>query len=210
MAVAISFHLGLLMMVLAPASHWTDDRPATNRETTSLELRIISPVGPAPVALAHRTVTTKAPTLLPLRVVPRAPVHTGTASGHEPPTTIATTPESVPATIRQEATVRASGGDGGFQQRLLDAQHGRAIPGIPGSDNRIAPGVQLTDPMDQGVGAILRNTQRLFGVTNHHCIDVEVWQSLTPAELAARHLSPADVQKESDKYACNKPLGLSF
>jgi hypothetical protein len=210
MAVAISFHLGLLMVVLAPASHWTDDRPATNREMTSLELRIISPVGPAPVALAHRTVTTKALTPLPVRRAPRAAVHTGTAPEEELPATIATTPESVPATISQEATVRASGGDGGFQQRLLDAQHGRAIPGIPGSDNRIAPGVQLTDPMNQGVGALIRNTQRLFGVTNHHCIDVEVLQSLTPAELAARHLSPADVQKEGEKYACNKPLGLSF
>jgi hypothetical protein len=167
MAVAISFHLGLLMVVLAPASHWTDDRPATNREMTSLELRIISPVGPAPVALAHRTVTTKALTPLPVRRAPRAAVHTGTAPEEELPATIATTPESVPATISQEATVRASGGDGGFQQRL-------------------------------------------FGVTNHHCIDVEVLQSLTPAELAARHLSPADVQKEGEKYACNKPLGLSF
>jgi hypothetical protein len=142
--------------------------------------------------------------------VPRAPGHTGTASEHEPPATIATTPESVPATISQEATGRASRGDGGFQQRLLDAQHGQGITRIPGSDTSVVPGIRLTDPMNQGIGAALRNTQRLFGVTNHHCIDVEVWQSLSPAELAARHLSPADVQKESDKYACNKPLGLSF
>lgn len=70
--------------------------------------------------------------------------------------------------------------------------------------------MQMTDPMNQGIGAVLRNTQRLFGVTNKHCIDVEVWQSLSPDELVARHLSPADVQHANEKYGCNRPLGLSF
>jgi hypothetical protein len=28
-------------------------------------------------------------------------------------------------------------------------------------------------------GAVMRSTQRLFGITDRHCIDVEVWQSLS-------------------------------
>ncbi|WP_239951097.1 hypothetical protein [Dyella terrae] len=64
--------------------------------------------------------------------------------------------------------------------------------------------------MNQGIGSVMRNAQRLFGVTNHHCIDVDVWQHLTPDELKERHLTAADVEKESQKYNCNRPLGLNF
>jgi hypothetical protein len=92
----------------------------------------------------------------------------------------------------------------------FDAQHAQRIRGIPGSDTPVASGIQSTDPMNQGVGAVMRSTQRLFGITDRHCIDVEVWQSLSPDELTARHLSPADVRREGDKYNCNRPLGLNF
>ncbi|HEY4091700.1 MAG TPA: hypothetical protein VGN46_09315 [Luteibacter sp.] len=68
----------------------------------------------------------------------------------------------------------------------------------------------MTDPRNQGIGAVMRNAQRLFGVTNKHCIDVEVWSSLSTEELVARHLTPADVKAANAKYECNRPLGLSF
>jgi hypothetical protein len=71
-------------------------------------------------------------------------------------------------------------------------------------------GVELTNPRDQGIGSVMRSAQRLFGVTNHHCVDVGVWQHLTEDELKDRHLSAADVEKASQKYNCNRPLGLSF
>jgi hypothetical protein len=60
------------------------------------------------------------------------------------------------------------------------------IGGVPGSDMCFVPGIRLTDPMKQGIGAVTRKVQRLFGVTNHHCIDVDVWRHLTPQELSAR------------------------
>jgi hypothetical protein len=100
--------------------------------------------------------------------------------------------------------------DGGFQQRLQEAQHGDAIHGVPGSDVRLAPGITLTDPRNQGIGAVMRNAQRLFGVTSKHCIDVDVWSKLSTDELIARHLTPADVKAANEKYQCNRPLGLSF
>ncbi|RDS79151.1 hypothetical protein DWU98_19295 [Dyella monticola] len=64
--------------------------------------------------------------------------------------------------------------------------------------------------MDQGIGAVARTAQRLFGVTNHHCIDVEVLKSLAPEELIARHVSVDEVNAEAEKYNCYHPLGLSF
>ena len=100
--------------------------------------------------------------------------------------------------------------DGGFGNRLLNAQHSQNTKGIPGSDTHIVPGIQLADPMNQGVGAAMRSTQRLFGIPDRHCIDVEVWQSLSPEDLSARHLSPADVRRQGEKYNCNRPLGLNF
>ena len=56
----------------------------------------------------------------------------------------------------------------------------------------------------------MRKTQRLFGITSRHCIDVDAWRHLTPQELSARHISPDNVDKTDEKYDCNRPPGLSF
>ena len=56
----------------------------------------------------------------------------------------------------------------------------------------------------------MRSTQRLFGITNHNCMDTDTLGHLTREELSARHTSPEDLKKVDDKYECNKPLGLSF
>ncbi|UPG83967.1 hypothetical protein L2Y94_11410 [Luteibacter aegosomatis] len=84
------------------------------------------------------------------------------------------------------------------------------MPALPGSDLRRAPGIQLIDPMNQGIGAVARKTQRLFGIPDSHCVDVDRLRSLRPEELASRHLSPRDVAHMNEKYDCNRPLGLSF
>jgi hypothetical protein len=81
---------------------------------------------------------------------------------------------------------------------------------VPGSDTPFAPGIHLVDPMSQGIGAAMRTAQRAFGIKNSHCIDVDVWRHLTPQELSARHVSPGDVDKVDEKYACNEPPGLHF
>jgi hypothetical protein len=125
------------------------------------------------------------------------------------PSTLPGSTSGTPATTPQ-AGVATSMGDGGFRQRLLEAQQGQAIHGVPGSDARLAPGLQLTDPRNQGIGAAMRSAQRLFGITSKHCIDVDVWSKLSTEELVARHLTPADVRAANEKYQCNRPLGLSF
>lgn len=103
-----------------------------------------------------------------------------------------------------------STGDGGFQERLRNAQRSYSVHGVPGSGTPYAPGIHLVDPMSQGLGAVMRTAQRAFGIKNSHCIDVDAWRQLTPQELSARHISPGDVDSVDEKYGCNKPPGLHF
>jgi hypothetical protein len=101
-------------------------------------------------------------------------------------------------------------GNGGFRDRLSDAQHAQGMRGVPGSDKPVLPGVALTSATDQGVGSVMRSAQRLFGVTNRHCVDVEVWRQLSQGKLKARYLSAVDVEKQAERYNCDRPLGLNF
>jgi hypothetical protein len=232
MVVAIASHAGLLVALLPPASfRWVPARIDREPDST-LQLRLVpptiavaSPAPPAPIpraiarpaakrqtnaaaAAAVNSVSTTAPADA-MKSVTRPDV----TPPHAPTTAAGTSASGgLPAAQLPDVTASTPGNltDGGFAERLRNAQQGQAIHGVPGSDLRRAPGMQMTDPMNQGIGAVLRNTQRLFGVTNKHCIDVEVWQSLSPDELVARHLSPADVQRANEKYGCNRPLGLSF
>lgn len=233
MVVAIASHAGLLVALLPPASfRWVPAR--IDREPDSaLQLRLVpptiavaSPAPPAPrprviarpatkrqsnaaaAAAAVNSVSTTAPVDAMKSVTQPdvTPLHAATTAAGT------AAPGGLPAAPRPNVAASTPGNltDGGFAERLRNAQQGQAIHGVPGSDLRRAPGMQMTDPVNQGIGAVLRNTQRRFGVTNKHCIDVEVWQSLSPDELVARHLSPADVQRANEKYGCNRPLGLSF
>lgn len=103
-----------------------------------------------------------------------------------------------------------SGPDGGFRERLRAAERAGVVRGLPGSDTIYAPGIRLTDPMNQGLGAVMRKAQRAFGIENSHCIDVDVWRHLSPTERSARHISPRDVNRVDEKYRCNDPPGLHF
>lgn len=214
LAVAIGCHLGLLVVMLRPDTHRTDIIPAMRDGTATLELQFITLRRRASVT-PPRAETRPRPVLRVARSIPppSKPVSTSVA---EPPAPLAHPAASpvapaLPAqTIAPDAGSQASSSDGGFRDRLLNAQRAGEIHGVPGSDQRAAPGIQLTDPMDQGIGSVMRETQRLFGITHPKCIDVETWEHLTPDELIARHLTPEDVKKQSDKYNCNRPLGLSI
>ena len=212
MVVVTCCHLGLLTLLLRPVNHDRDGTSAVENDPLTLKLRLIPQPQPtsthlAPQALRpiastlriHRAPSGKAPEPLPAQrathvVAPLSETHLTGA----------------PTAPNQYTNDQASTSDGGFQERLLNAQHSYAVHGVPGSDKPDAPGIYLINPMSQGIGAVMRNTQRLFGVTNRHCIDVDVWRHLTPQELSARHISLHDVDKIDKKYNCNRPLGLSF
>ncbi|WP_448097212.1 hypothetical protein [Luteibacter yeojuensis] len=221
LVVAISCHLGLLMLLLRPGVHHPDGLSGVESTTAALQLRFISP----PMALpAHTTVSTFAVTKRlagPERGTPVMVKASFLRVAHEPVvrsehlpggavTANASSVSASPTPAAESTRTETTFSDGGFQQRLLNAESSGHVRGVPGSDRRQAPGIQLTDPMNQGVGALMRNTQRLFGVTNRHCIDVEVWRSLTPEERISRHISSGERTKIEEEYKCDKPLGLSF
>ena len=212
MVVVISCHLGLLMLLLRPAIYDRDTTPVAKNNPPVLKLRFIRQPRPSSLDLAlpafrpvastpriHRTLSGKPSEPLPVQ-----------RAAHVAALPSETHLTSTPTTSNQYTGNEASANDGGFQERLLNAQHSYAVHGVPGTDTPFVPGIHLIDPMSQGIGALMRNAQRLFGVTNRHCIDADVWRHLTPQELSARHISPSDVDKIDEKYDCNRPPGLSF
>jgi hypothetical protein len=226
MALAIGLHLGLLVVMLRPSIYRSDIISVTRDDEAVLEMRFTLPpraVPKAPVSTATREFAASPkkqakprPVFPTARAFASSSPNPVSASVTEPPAiptrpaAVAATPSATAQTTATDTNNQTSAGDGGFRDRLLNAQHAGDIHGIPGSDRRIVSGIELANPLNQGVGSVMRNTQRLFGITNRHCIDVEVSEHLTPDELIARHLTLDDVKKEEDKYNCNRPLGLSF
>ncbi len=207
MVVVISCHLGLLMLLLRPVISYRNATPAARNNSPALNLRFIRQPRPASLRMALPASQTVVSALRAHATPSRRPPVQRAAHVVAPFETHST---GAPTTSSQYAGNGASTSDGGFQERLRNAQHSYAVRGVPGSDTPYVPGIRLINPMNQGIGAVMRKAQRLFGVANRHCIDVEAWRQLTPQELSARHISPDDVDRVDEKYDCNRPSGLSF
>jgi len=224
MAVAAGCHVGLLMVLLQPAAGVVSSANVMKDPATLLKVRFISTPGAtpplstaqAPQPARRRSALASEPMRRPPRRTRPVVASSKTRSFLVPnqaqaaALSLVTTVLPEPGAVRLPVAALTSTGNGGFRERLENLQHASGVRGVPGSDAPFVPGIKLADPMDQGVGAVMRSTQRLFGIPDRHCIDVEVWQSLSPDELIARHLSPADVRREGDNYNCNRPLGLNF
>lgn len=81
--------------------------------------------------------------------------------------------------------------------------HKPRLPGvahIPG-----APHLRMIDPRSQGVGGLVRKVSSLFGAVNSHCVQVDAWRAMNPAELARDHLTEAGVENTADEYGCVRP-----
>lgn len=201
MVVAIGCHLGLLVAVLRPATHRYTAIDVEPRDIKALALRFVDTHTPRPIVVpAHTRIVTP-----PRRATP-LPVRPKDAPPAPPPSLgdVAAPPAPPPA------PTTSSFSNGRFEQQLHDAQRSRTMPALPGSDRRRAPDIQLIDPRNQGIDAVARKTQRLFGIPDGRCVDVDRLRSLSPEELASRHLSPRDVARMNEKYDCDRPLGLSF
>jgi hypothetical protein len=208
MVVVLSCHLGLLVLLLRSAISDRNATPAARTNPLVLNLRFIRQPQSASLhlALPASQLVASTPRIhgSPSRRPPEPlPVQRAADVGAPPSETHSTRTPTAPNQY-------TGNDDGGFQKRLLNAQHSYAIRGVPGSDTPYVPGIHLVDPMNQGIGAEMRKVQRLLGVANRHCIDADVWRHLTPQELSARHVSPGDVDKIDEKYDCNRPPGLSF
>lgn len=214
LALVISCHLALWMLLLRPATSRQYAAPFARSTSPALELRLIPaphrpsqrPPSPirhpiAPPVLDH---TTKSARSLKPHAVEQADDADRQTRGTRLPQQALIT--NIPAPVAHSGNSR----DGGFLRRLDEAQRSYAVHGVPGSDTTYAPDIHLVDPMKQGIGAVMRTTQRAFGITNSHCVDVGVWRHLTPRALSARHISLRDVDRVDEKYRCNDPPGLHF
>lgn len=224
MTIAIAGHLVLLALILRPSSGRINVTHVVEDPEAAIELRLIparrNTLPALPLHSDHPRIPSRSIRADKLHAAhvpanPGKPINESRSSPGSSTASLAPTLTTVvapdqPAAAGYPTADKGAPGDGGFSKQLLDAQDSRHVHGVPGSDTHIAPGIQLTDPTSQGIGALMRNTQRLFGITNRHCIDVEIWASLTPDELVARHLSPADVKRANEKYDCHRPLGLNF
>ena len=204
LVVVISCHLGLLILLLRPAIFYRDTTPVERSNPLVLKLRFFQPPRPSSphlVSPALHLIAAAVRIHTALSGRPSKPLAVQQAA-HLDAQSSETHLTSAPTTPDLDTSNEVSTSDGGF--------HSYAVHGLPGSDTPSAPGIHLIDPMSRGIGAVMRKTQRAFGIKDSHCIDVDVWRSLTPQELSARHISPDDVDKVDEKYDCNRPPGLSF
>ncbi|UPG92149.1 hypothetical protein L2Y96_10390 [Luteibacter aegosomaticola] len=207
LVVALFVHFAGLAVLLRPAMYRAVSTREADVATGALQVQLLARQVPkAPPA--------RVPTPPSIPITRPTPVRRHTAAISAPVAPLVQQPSPPEAATQSLATPEPSTapamGDGGFQQHLQEAQHAQAIHGVPGSDQQLAPGIRLIDPRTQGVGAFMRNAQRLFGVTSKACHEVEVWSKMSVEELVARHITPAEVKAANEKYECNRPLGLSF
>ncbi|TAM95989.1 MAG: hypothetical protein EPN40_09775 [Rhodanobacteraceae bacterium] len=206
LGVAISFHIAVLMLVLRPAI--SEPGAAVDRRSNhhALQLRLLRwQISPA----VHRAMPAR------LVIAPAMHAHAKPAARPLQTATRQAAPVSaqlpdVPSAATVAPGLQSTIDDGGFHERLLKAQHAYAVHGVPGSDTPVVAGIHLIDPHAQGIGAAVRQLQRLFGIASRHCIDVDVWRHLTPRELSARHISPDEVDRVDHENHCNQPAGLNF
>jgi hypothetical protein len=212
-AAAAAVHAGLLLALLRPSAYRFDVARARGEPSSTLELRFVDvPPAVATQPTLARPSNRKQPRTrqpAPAAIAPHpAPASVQPSATDAPPTPPA--PMAPRPGDTMQATIAPPMGDGGFQQRLQAAQHAGDVHGVPGSDIRRAPGLALVDPRTQGVAGTVRTLQRLFGVKEKACVDVDRLGTLTVEELVARHVTPTELKAMIEKNGCNEPPGLHF
>jgi hypothetical protein len=199
LALVMLGHIGLLIVMLRPATPFrTSDNKRWIDDDTWMQLRIIraperhaATAIPAPTPVIH-THTRSAP-----RIAHAAP------EVQAPPeqTSHADTPVLY---LAPAATGSYIAGGAGFQQRL-QASDQTQIPTVPGdADVHGAPRFKMME--ERSIGArLVHIIGYLGGAVNSHCVDANTWQSMTPQQLIAAHVSQSDIQRAIAQNNCVEP-----
>ena len=206
---AILFNFAWLILLLRPAALERVDAHRHHDSRDALRLRFVPIVAPPEVHASAPAPRRIAPARWRHPVRPTIPSQTA-MPGHAQPVVSPWSAPSLPVRPTADIDHPVTSEDGGFDRRLRGAQHAGAIHGVPGSQTPRVAGIHFIDPQTQGLRGAVRQLQRLFGITNHHCVDVDVWRHLSPRELAERHISPSDVDRVDAENHCNQPPGLHF
>jgi hypothetical protein len=217
LGMAISLHILLFVLITRPVASEKEGELVWSQSRAALQLRFIALLKPAKsIAQLHlrAPIVTTRPTRT-MAVTAASPKKSAVATPViSPPTTIGTNAAmsgaAAAAVPLAPSNTPIPEADGGFADQLRAAQDAHSVGPLPGSDTSRVRGIQLIDPQKQGIGAAMRQAQRLFGITNYHCVDVDTWRSMTPQQLLERHITPSDVDKVDAENQCNRPMGLSF
>ncbi len=140
---------------------------------------------------------------------PRRPSQRPSVRHPPPPRGIVTSPKPTPlpatSPARERSAITTKADVPGYAPGGNLLRGGMSMPRpvrLPGSSTPIVEGFRMVDPRMQGVGGAVRMVQALFGVVDPHCMDVEVWRGMAPAEQLARHISSTDVERTAERYHC--------
>jgi hypothetical protein len=203
MALVLIGHIGLLMIMLRPATPSNEalDTVAPN-EHDAVQVRLL------------RRTSAKTSTVIPERGVatpsrPAMPTHRATrqAQTSNNITPMPPSPDQTPLVLTP-AVSSPSGtyveGGASFQQNLQAAEQ-PSIEKVPGGHQPRAPRFAMRDPRYQGVAGVVRLVQRLIlHAENPHCVDVNTWAGMSPAEQA-QHASLSEMEAIAEKYGCLEP-----
>lgn len=93
-------------------------------------------------------------------------------------------------------------------RRLSDASEmRRSRVRIPGAKTiHGAPSFQMIDPKMQGVAVgLVRAIGGITGAEDPRCVDLDVWQGMTPEERIKNHISEEDMENIQANHNCGTP-----
>lgn len=201
LAVVLSVHATLLMLVLRPARPMRSNHTTTQVDSVDvLEVRLIDVSSPPPPIPSNAAQTT--PRVRTRHASkPRLPRHAAKpmASTTSKPT------ESTPKTLSLKLTGKVDAANHWTIGRSLSAPK-HVMPRLPGHGHvHGAPKLHLIDPRFQGIAGVARSLQHYLGIPNSHCVDVDSWRSMSPVELADHHMTESDVDRTAKRYNCIPP-----
>lgn len=197
-AAVLLIHAGFVGLLLLPMGAWRLwGAKRSSVQSDALSLRFIAmpllvPIPPRPHVLppTHATASTRRPRIAASeKSEPPSPSASDTSI---PPSPVDDASGSMPAYIPGGGRFAA---DPGFTR---DNVH------LPGGAQPVrgAPVLRMADPKMQGIAGAVRTVQRLFGIPDSHCVDVDVWRGMTTSERIAKHIDDARIEETAARYHC--------
>lgn len=200
LAAVLLIHAGFVVLLWSPAGAWCrhDLKRATAR-ADALSLRFIA-MPPKLPARPRRQAVRRSP-------APPHPPHPPKAAAAVVAQRTAQRP-SMPGDealmLRTEIAGNVPDYVPGGGRFAADAGYARNNIHLPGSSQPVhgMPVLRMVDPKMQGIAGVVRRVQQLFGITDSHCVDVDVWRHMTVAERLAKHIDDARIEQTAADYRC--------
>lgn len=201
MAVVFLIHAGFVFLLLLPtgAWRWRGEKRSPARPD-ALSLRFIAMPPPLPTLPRTRA---RPPAHAPsLTHRPRVEAPVVVRSLQPPPPSVSDTSNSPPPVADASNAVPTYVPGGG--RLAAGSDYTRDNVHLPGSAKAVrgAPALHMADPRMQGIAGAVRTVQRLFGIPDSHCVDVDTWRGMTMSERIAKHIDDSLIDETAARYHC--------